>query len=597
MFNKNSISYKYLRAFILIIVLPIFIVSFLLKTFIVNIILKNSSDRILEAMEQIGISIQNEIKRISLTASTISNDKELISLVVSWKNTDNSNDKFYISNQIDSKLNYLFNYTNNVEAVMFFFKGNGMYYYKNPPLISEEEIRSMDWYHKTVENKDQAVTIGSLESFTSKTINKYVLSVSVTTPVSTGKNSIEEIYLAFRTNVLDNLYTGLKVTRIGEMLIIDSEGKIVMANDKEFIGQNISSLKYMENAMAHNSVSYTDYVDGNKVFISSYNISETGWKVTNITKYKELTGDLDFVTRATVVAFFMLLLLFLVFTLIFFKDILIPINSLMRNMKKIEKGDFNTQIDLSNKSENEVYHLGQTFNKMVTEINKLIKERDQREREKYEAEIEVLQYQINPHFIYNTLNSIRLMAMIAKVDSIKNMTDAFVKLLSSSLGKDGKIITIEEELNNLVNYIYIMKVRYGDKFDVIFSVAEEIKEFFILRLLLQPILENSILHGITQKEGKGTINVAGFRINDSILFEIKDDGVGMTDEQKKVLFDGISQNKMGFTKIGLNNVDRRIKLNYGNGYGLTVESEYGSYTKITVNLPIIVDDKEENIDV
>jgi len=230
---------------------------------------------------------------------------------------------------------------------------------------------------------------------------------------------------------------------------------------------------------------------------------------------------------------------------------------------------------------------------MVQEIKNLIKERDKIAGEKSKAEIEALQSQINPHFISNTLNSIRLMAMIAKVDSVKKMVEAFMKLLLASFSKTGKLIRIEEELEILKSYIYILKVRYDDKFDVDIECEEEIRGLYILRLLLQPILENAIFHGVGELENKGRITVKGCRQDDCIIFSIRDNGVGMTQEQIDRLMSEGSHNAGSFSSIGVINVDRRIKLNYGDRYGLEIESNYGEYTNVVIKLPVIRNDEDE----
>jgi two-component system sensor histidine kinase YesM len=156
------------------------------------------------------------------------------------------------------------------------------------------------------------------------------------------------------------------------------------------------------------------------------------------------------------------------------------------------------------------------------------------------------------------------MAMIAKVDSIKNMTEAFMKLLTSTFSRKGVFNTMEAELDVLRSYVYIMKVRFGDKFDVVFEMDESIRQCYILRLVLQPILENAILHGISDIEEKGLIKVKGYGLKGDLVVEIIDNGKGMSEEELKSLMSDEHRNTKGFNGMGLKNVDKRIKLNYGN---------------------------------
>ena len=324
----------------------------------------------------------------------------------------------------------------------------------------------------------------------------------------------------------------------------------------------------------------------NKELVSSESIKKIGWKVINITPYEELTEEVQKASMTVVFIIIVLLLLFMVFSLTFFREIIIPINGLMKKMKNVEKGNFDEAIEI--KSSNELYQLGESFNRMVRQVKFLIIERDLKERQRNQAEIEVLQSQINPHFLSNTLNSIRLMAMIAKTDSIKNMTNALIKLLQASFAKRGKFISVSEELENLESYLHIMKVRFGDKFDTFFEIEEEVKGYSVLRLILQPIVENSILHGVSELDNKGLITVKGYKKEHKLYFEIEDNGVGMTQEQIEKLLEDSESNSKGFSSIGIKNVDRRIKLNHGNEFGLFIESEPGSYTRITIHLPAMV---------
>jgi sensor histidine kinase YesM len=257
-------------------------------------------------------------------------------------------------------------------------------------------------------------------------------------------------------------------------------------------------------------------------------------------------------------------------------------------MERAEKGHFDHEISIQGSGE--IRTLGESFNKMIYEINNLIIERDLKEKERSKEEMKALHAQINPHFIYNTLNSIRLMAMMTKAQGIKNMTDAFMKLLSATFKEDGTLIPVRKEIEYLENYVYIMKVRYGDHFDMELMIDEEIKDLLIIKLILQPIVENAILHGLSKLTEGGKICVKGFMDHADAVFEITDNGVGMTEEEiKKLLTEG-TIHRRSFNHIGVMNVDRRIKLNYGEGYGMSIQSEYGKYTTVRLVLPKIIND-------
>jgi two-component system sensor histidine kinase YesM len=248
-------------------------------------------------------------------------------------------------------------------------------------------------------------------------------------------------------------------------------------------------------------------------------------------------------------------------------------------MNEVEKGNFN--VNLESDGFDEIYILNESFNKMIKEIDNLTKE-------KVKAEIEALQYQINPHFISNTLNSIRLMAMMSKKQNIQNMTEALIRFMINVFKNKGEMTTIKDELENLENYIYMMKVRFGDKFNIHYKIKKEFEKLFILRMIIQPIIENSILHGLSEVSENGIIKINVYIKNNVLNIEVYDNGKGMNKKEISNIFDRTYTNDNKPEKcIGLINVDRRIKLFHGDKYGLIIKSIYGKYTKIIYTLPII----------
>jgi two-component system, sensor histidine kinase YesM len=598
-FTKRSIAFNYLKAFILIIVLPILIIGLALNHFYINTLQKNASDRILQAMEQIAIGMANEGKRTALLTATIANDfervqpvpmdtKPILDLVTHWNQVTDPNQKYIITRQIDSKLNYLFNYTNDIESVVFFFHGQGFYYYKNPPIKERANIMKMEGYQEAAKNSGQVILKASLGSFYYHVNPHYVLSGWIRPVISSFHNDVEMIYVGFRTDVFRSIYE--KSNSIGEIIVVDEQGRIIGAQNHHLLGKSVGELSYIKSDSLNGNRSFIASLHGQKMFISIYTVQKTDWKLINIINYWVLTHDVERIWYYASAVMVLLILLFVIFTLIFFKDIIIPVNTLIKQMKLVEQGNFNATSDIQ--GNDEIFQLGQSFNKMVGEIKNLIAERDLKEQARRKAELEALKSQINPHFIANTLNSIRLMAMLAKVDSIKNMTEAFMKLLAASLSKDDALNTVETEIDYLQNYVYIMKVRYGDKFDIHFDIDDDIKNSYILKMVLQPLLENAILHGINELEEKGIIDIKGYRSHDDLIVEITDNGVGMAQEQVIKLLTEDSHQPKGFNSMGVMNVDKRIKLNYGNRYGLAIESVPDKFTRVKILLPFIKENAE-----
>lgn len=585
MLNKRSMTYNYLKRFILMIVIPIIVINFVLYNIYINILLNNSSERILQSLNQMSVSIENEIKRITLTVSTLSNDDNLMELITQWHRSNNYLEKFQLSNQIDAKLSYLFNYTNSINSAMFFFKGEGLYYYKNNPNIDEKQLRDMEWYKRSFKNDEKVEIVGSLKSLTYRSADKYVISGSINTGLSQHRHDVELVYLEFDAGIFDKIYSQMSMNMMENIIIVGGDNKIMASKDISIIGKSLEEFQYLKDIFNNNEKSYGITTKDAKMFITTLKMERTNWRLVSVIDYKYLTKDIDKILRYVVILAAIIFIMFILFSKQFFQDIIFPINKLIRLMRIVEGGNFETSINI--KGEAEVVALGKNFNRMVQEIKKLIQERDMKERERHNLEIEVLQSQITPHFITNTLNAIKIMAMIGRQDNIYKTTDAFMKLVSASFGKTKNLIRIEEELENIKNYIHIMKVRYGESFDIVYEVDEDIKEYYVLKLILQPIVENSILHGIYDKNGDGHISIRGYQEKSKIIFEVIDNGHGISQERIKSILSGERSTREGFTSIGVGNVDRRIKLNYDKGFGLEIESVVEKYTKVKMTLPII----------
>lgn len=578
MFNKNSITYKYLKASIFIVIIPVLVANIILNELYLTILLGSYSDRILKNIEQASSEIDNEIKNDTLVASNIANDSEIMEIVNAWGKEPGKEHEDSISEQLGNRLKYL----TNLDSVIFIFRGKGMYCYGGKPLISEEELRLK--CSRSAGSGKKIDMLDTLENITDDSKGKYIRSV-VVTPDTKNCNNIESIYLGFNSHVFDNINNYLMFGDSCKILVTDSKGKVLVSGYNDLTGRSGQNIVLSDKDLKNNNTSFTSTINGEKYFVTCFTMPHNGWKIVGLVNYKDLTDDSDNIKKFSYIFFGFMLILFIAFSFLFFRDILIPVDNLTKKMKIVEKGYLDTFIEI--RGNDEINNLGRTFNNMVSEIRKLINERDTKEKEREKAEIEALQSQINPHFISNTLNSIRLMAMIAKADSIKNMTEAFMKLLNSTFNKKGIFNTVENEMDVLKSYVHIMKVRFGDKFDVEFQVDKNTRQLYVLKLVLQPILENAIYHGISDTENKGLITIKSYRVNDELLVEIRDNGKGITEEELNDLMSEGYRNRKGFNGMGLKNVDKRIKLNHGSKYGLKIESVFGEFTNVVILLPII----------
>ncbi|WP_317134959.1 cache domain-containing sensor histidine kinase [Bacillus changyiensis] len=261
-----------------------------------------------------------------------------------------------------------------------------------------------------------------------------------------------------------------------------------------------------------------------------------------------------------------------------------PILSLNSFMKQAESGDFS--ILYQEDRQDEIGLLGKSFNSLMLKIKELMVLTEKQERQKREAELRVLQAQINPHFLYNTLDTINWMARKQGADDIIVLVQALSKLFRISLSKGHDIIPLSAEFEHVENYLKIQKARYQNKLNYSIETPACSENRFVLKLVLQPIVENAIYHGIKEKKGPGHIRIKGEEQENGLIIKVEDDGAGMEEQQLKEIAKHLTAQKSE-KGYGMVNVHERIILNFGEPYGIKIESEKGAGTIVTIHLPIL----------
>jgi len=263
--------------------------------------------------------------------------------------------------------------------------------------------------------------------------------------------------------------------------------------------------------------------------------------------------------------------------------ITLPLRRLENSMKAVEEGNFEVEI-ASPEVRDEIGNLIFSFQIMIRKIKQLIENNNKEQEEKRKSELNALQAQINPHFLYNTLDSIIWMAEDGNTKDVVLMTSALAKLLRKSISNKHELVTIAEEIEYTKSYLTIQKMRYKDKLKYSIDVDPAIENKKIIKLIIQPLVENAIYHGIKYKEGMGTIFIEAGYHDKGILIRVIDDGQGMSEEQRRHIYDEreIDTKK---NSVGVLNVHRRIQLYYGSEYGIGFVSNIGVGTIASIYLP------------
>lgn len=349
-----------------------------------------------------------------------------------------------------------------------------------------------------------------------------------------------------------------------------------------------------------NILHYQDGVHGEKTvngeqIVIVQTVSYTGWKLVGVIPRSTLSFN-ERGTRSLIVMIVSLTVLALVIINRALaqqvSDPLIRLNDAIANME----GVTNLPPELYENSSAEIQELGTTLHSYMAQINRLMEEMRKEEEEKRKSELDALQAQINPHFLYNTLDSIVWMIEDEKYKEAVFMITQLASFFRMSLNRGHSIIRIDNELKQAEAYLNIQRVRYKQSFTAQFDIEDAIGSCLIVKLVLQPILENAIYHGIKEAEQDGQIRIHGYRNGEDIYIEVSDNGYGMTPEEVRNIL--IEKKRPAIDKhgsgVGLINVDRRLRLRFGDAYGLSVRSELDVGTTVTIHIPAI-EATEENM--
>ena len=284
----------------------------------------------------------------------------------------------------------------------------------------------------------------------------------------------------------------------------------------------------------------------------------------------------------TVVVLILLFLSIVTYSMVVSRRITTPVIALTEKAKQFGKRDFSRAKPIeTNITELEI--LDDSFNEMTDHISALIEKQIENERSLHQAELELLQAQINPHFLYNTLDSIAILAESDREEDVIDMITSLSTFFRNSLSEGEDIHTLRAEMAQAVSYLEIQQIRYSDILSYSMNIDEDVQDCLIPKLILQPLIENALYHGIKNRRGRGLITITGGRENNKILLRVRDNGIGMDSERLEQLQNGIYQQKQG--SFGLWNVHQRIRLYCGDPYGLSFESTPGEGTTVTVTLP------------
>ncbi len=381
---------------------------------------------------------------------------------------------------------------------------------------------------------------------------------------------------------IKNVYEDVDLGEEGHIVICDEEFKIVSHADDEKLGRTVDN-NIIKNMNNKKEGSFKEFVNGQDCFVSFTSSSVTGWKIMSIVPMKTLMKDINMTKNIIIIIGLVIIVLIIIFSIIFSGHIFRPINHLRKQMKVVEKG--NMDIEMCGFTRDEIGDLTEGFYNMVGKINNLMIMEKEKQKKMRIVELKALQSQINPHFLYNTIDTALWFAKEIKAEEIEEILLALANFYRISLSKGNNLVKIADELDHVKNYLAIENIRYEGKFDVEFDVESDILDKMIVKITLQPLVENAIKHGIRKRPGKGHIKISGKCEGDKIILEISDDGVGMIESELRSVLKGNANSDIYASGYGVHNVHERLVLQYGKEYGLKFKSVKRKGTCVTIIIP------------
>jgi two-component system sensor histidine kinase YesM len=600
--------------FLLFIALPVLLILILSGALFRRHTIEIAENQWELTLQRYAAGIEVDLQSMSIIASSLIHNTTLMERSLEYINSKSAEQRYLVSLEIEKLFNTYFLLSRQLVGFHLYFSDEHIPLvfrnYSGIDLSNDETERAI----AAADSRRGFVVFPDNLNFNyGRQLNWYTISLAVSPPDKAHTTGVRTLIVSFVVNSLMDFIRvegfnarnalsrgsfGAKLligqrdagrdSPVSDSLLLGRDGTVMASSNPEMLGARSEDIK---NAYRKSCI------------LISAPIDLTDWIIMEAVNINSLTRSINIILYILYFAVLVIVLLFIWYNTFFFSLILNPLRVLMTKMEAVGNGDFSVRASPGNFIE--LNKIGESFNFMVEEISVLTCAIKEEQKERLRSEIEALRYQLNPHFLCNTLNAIRMMAIITKNDAIREMSSALMRLTEDTLSREDTVYSLEHELDNLDNYVYIMKVRYGDTFEFIKDVDASLLHLGLPSMILQPLVENAILHGFhglpggtspageAAGRGQNIIVVSASVKGGVVTIEIRDNGRGMSAEVLAGIFNNEPGTQNGWSRVGLNNVRRRIMLTYGNSYTVRLESYPGEGTVVIMTLPVQDADNHE----
>ncbi len=581
----SSMRTKLTFSYLLLTMLPLLFISWYVYSIASDTLKDEVSSYILNTIGQVNVNIDNTFVQLSKKAMRIGSDETLKYIIE--KDMDRPvEEKLQDDDTVSDIISEVMQDFPGIEAAYIYSYSGDTYGMKGveSSMDSDFFLTSASWFKSmnSLQKKSMILPTYLPADVLSGTGERYVFSyITRITDIATNKN-IGYIKFDLDTSLFEELFESLE----GNIIVIDNNKRIIYDTDPAYISTQLRT-DYLGELleMQDGRMQSGDQL----VFFDTS--AMTGWTVIIEMPANAIFAKIYAFEYTLIYTLLLCVFFALVVSVLMSRSLTEPINALRSQMKEVESGRFD--IAVSVKSNDEIGELSKSFSSMLGRIKELIQSVYQTEIYRKEATISALQAQINPHFLYNTLQIIDIMAEDKGADEISSACQALAKIFRYSISKGKDIVTVREEIEHVRNYVYIQKLRLGDKLlEVEYNIPDEVMELEILKLVIQPLVENSVVHGIEATSRKSLIRISAAVDIDDLIITIEDTGVGMDEEELRKVQRGLYDTPQGGEVksstggIALQNVHSRIKLYYSERYGMSIHSRKNKGTKVTLVFPV-----------
>ncbi len=584
MFNLYTLKNKLILYFSIVFIIVSLCVSFFYANYTKDLLEQNIIDNTQNNLNYILSNVDQQVRQCQELSDWIYLNRNLDKILVRDYSDSKYNYEYDILSAYKILSDKILNSSIGRYVVSVIIQGKNNIYLKlfeEADYIDINTLKATQWFKKGI-STENFVYNGIEDNLASKRANSKFIPFVRKVIFADTRKPIGWQLISFSPELISSSIKGFEVPEGDYLFLLDAQGKCIYSSNDKYLGQDLSNTLPLANNESTKNHFVTSFL-GQKVLLVNAKSSNTNYQIIHLVDYSTFEEQQ---TTATKIAFLIIVIAISIgclLTVFLSSNLTKPLRKIKYRMDCISKGDFKIEPELE--GNNEIGEIGKGINHLATNINQLINKVKSEENAKKELEFKVLQSQINPHFVYNALNSIKVMAMMQKADGIFETVSALGALLKETSKGAMSQITIEEEINLLDKYITIQKVRRKGLIQVEYSIDNEIALCKIPKFTLQPIVENSIVHGFEGKRGIGILNISARFIEENILIEVRDNGIGIPQDRIGSLLQKYEKEEQRYNNVGLVNINERIKLTYGEQYGLSFESEYMEYSIVRILIP------------